>query len=200
MIYFGICQTIQRKAIKIGYAKNVVLRFKNHNATRLPEDHLELAFVLEGSVKDERAIQKKFKKYKIQGEYFEYCDEILQYGEAHHIHGAFEEHLEEYKERMRKYRQSPEAKERMRKYSQSPEAKERHRESDRKYSQSPEVKERRRKYRQSPEVKERRRKYRQSPEVKERRRKYRQKKKAEKQSLSMQGQSSLDLLVKEALT
>jgi hypothetical protein len=144
MIYFGICQTIQRKAIKIGYAKNVVLRFKNHNATRLPEDHLELAFVLEGSVKDERAIQKKFKKYKIQGEYFEYCDEILQYGEAHHIHGAFEEHLEEYKERRRKYRQSP--------------------------------------------------------EVKERRRKYRQKKKAEKQSLSMQGQSSLDLLVKEALT
>jgi len=92
-------RTSLRECVKIGYAKNVASRLHSLNQTRLSEDRFTLKFVLEGNKKDERALHKKFKIYNVEGEYFECAREIMEYGQLHHIHGVFDEHLEKHKER-----------------------------------------------------------------------------------------------------
>jgi len=92
-------RTSLRECVKIGYAKNVASRLHSLNQTRLSEDRFTLKFVLEGDKKDERALHKKFKIYNVEGEYFECAREIMEYGQLHHIHGVFDEHLEKHKER-----------------------------------------------------------------------------------------------------
>jgi len=99
VIYFMTVRTSLRECVKIGYAKNVASRLHSLNQTRLSEDRFTLKFVLEGNKKDERALHKKFKIYNVEGEYFECAREIMEYGQLHHIHGVFDEHLEKHKER-----------------------------------------------------------------------------------------------------
>ena len=116
MIYFLKKQTAVRECIKIGYAANIASRLYDLNKTRLPEDCFEYMFALVGDRKKERELHHKFKKYCIEGEYFEYVPEIIKYAEDPHIHEVFDKHLEKHKEHKREYRQKPEYKEHQREY------------------------------------------------------------------------------------
>jgi predicted transcriptional regulator len=75
MIYLIVCE--ENKTCKIGFS-NLPEKRLSQLQTGNP-NYLRLATVIQGSFKDEKILHEKFKKFKINGEWFSYSKEIKEY-------------------------------------------------------------------------------------------------------------------------
>lgn len=75
MIYLITCN--KTKSCKIGFSNNPQNRLiQLQTGNPFP---LELTSVIEGTIKDEQLLHKKFKNFKLAGEWFDYNEEIKDY-------------------------------------------------------------------------------------------------------------------------
>ena len=82
-IYF--LQEPLKNYIKIGTTKHLVDRRKNLVASNIHVDSLTPLLVKIGDIKLERAIHRRFKKFKAKGEWFHPEKELLDYIKSHYL-------------------------------------------------------------------------------------------------------------------
>jgi len=75
MVYFILNKDSNH--VKIGYSKNPTLRIKTLQTGS--SNRLELIAILKGTIKEEKFLQKKFNKYHINNEWFEYNENIREF-------------------------------------------------------------------------------------------------------------------------
>lgn len=78
MIYLIVCE--ETKTCKIGYSTNPQSRLSGVQTGN--PFKLSLAYIVSGTISDEKELHKKFNKYSISREWFSCSDEILSYFEA----------------------------------------------------------------------------------------------------------------------
>lgn len=76
MIY-TIIDTVEEKYCKIGYSTDPIGRLQGIQIGMPLE--LSIKYVVEGKLKDEKLLHKKFKSHRIRGEWFLFCKEIKEY-------------------------------------------------------------------------------------------------------------------------
>jgi hypothetical protein len=75
MIYLIIEQ--KKEYCKIGFSKNPVKRLSSMQTSH--HCNLEILHIIEGDIKEEKLLHRKFENYKVKNEWFTFNDEILGY-------------------------------------------------------------------------------------------------------------------------
>src|SRR5438067_407003 len=73
IVYF--IQSKNGGPIKIGLSRRPVKRLKSLQIGR--HDELQIVAQAQGTLADERGLHSKFAKYRLQGEWFEPCEELM---------------------------------------------------------------------------------------------------------------------------
>ena len=89
-IYFLLSD--KHNALKIGFTRNNLKQRLKDYFTHTPYDY-DVLGAIKGTMMDERILHRRFVRYKIRGEWFNYSDELREYVEKVILENAYLENI-----------------------------------------------------------------------------------------------------------